>query len=462
MSAQTPTMPAASYAATETRTLMKLAGPLIVNNLSIAGMQFADAVMAGKLGATALAAVAVGSSVWFLFFMLLLGLMMAISPIASRLLGAGKQGLIGRYTRQGIYLAVALSIPVIILSETAVPTMLDVLGIDDSFRATTAAYVASIAWGAPGIFVFLALRFTNEGIGYTKPIMYTSLLALGCNVFLNWVFIYGKLGAPALGAVGCGVASAITMWVIMFVLGGYMLADPRYKKLEIFSRVAPVRPDVLKEIIVLGVPIAVTIVAEAGLFNAVSILMGTLGPDIAAAHQVAINFASTTFMIPMAIAAATTVRVGYRLGRDEPDNARRSGIIGIALCTVVMTASAAFLLLGRDLVVSMYTDDPTVTSIAISLLLMAAIFQIADGMQVGAAGALRGYKDTRLPMVMTTFAYWVVAFPLAWMAAKRWQLEPQYIWGGFVAGLVIAAVLLNARFWVLTRRPPPATAPVKG
>lgn len=439
------------YMLSESRELLKLAGPLIINNLSVAGMQFADAVMAGKLGAEALAAVAVGSSVWFLFFMVLLGLMMAISSIVSRHIGAGGDALVGRYTRQGVYLALILSLPVIACAQLLVPPLLELLGIDTAFRQTTADYVGAIAWGAPGIFVFLALRFTNEGIGHTKPIMYVSLLALASNVFLNWVFIYGKLGAPAMGAVGCGVASAITMWLIMFVLGGYMFADPRYKRLEIFSRVAPVRLDVLKEIIVLGVPIAVTITAEAGLFNAVSILMGTLGPNIAAAHQVAINFASTMFMVPMAIAAATTVRVGYRLGQERPGDARRSGLIGILFCTGFMTASATFLLLGRDLVVAMYTDDVAVTSIAISLLLMAAIFQVADGIQVGAAGALRGYKDTRLPMIMTTFAYWVVAFPLAYLAAVTWALEPHYIWGGFVAGLCIAAVLLGARFLVLSR-----------
>ncbi len=441
------------YTMMETGTLLKLAGPLIVNNLSIAGMQFADTVMAGRLGAEALAAVAVGSSVWFIGFMLLLGMQMAIAPIVARHMGAGDENLIGRYLRQGIYLGACASVPVILLAQFGVLPFLELIGIDPSFRETTADYVKAIAWGAPGIFIFLALRFTTEGIGHTKPIMYTSLLALVLNVFLNWVFIYGKLGAPALGAVGCGVASAITMWSIMFVLGGYMLYSKRYTGMELFSRVAPVRPEVLKEIVALGVPIAITITAEAGLFSAVSILMGTLGPTIAAGHQIAINFASTMFMVPLALSAATTVRVGYRLGRGEPENARKSGIIGLVVCTGFMAASAAFLLIARDLIVSMYTPDKAVQSIAISLLLMAAVFQIADGIQVGAAGALRGYKDTRLPMIMTMFAYWVIAFPLAYFAAVTFKLPPAWIWGGFVAGLTIAAVLLSVRFFWLSRQP---------
>jgi MATE family multidrug resistance protein len=159
--------------------------------------------------------------------------------------------------------------------------------------------VKAIVWGAPAIFVFLALRFTTEGIGLTRPIMYASLFSLACNVFLNWVFMFGHLGAPAMGAVGCGVASAITMWALMIVLVTYMMKSRRYEPLKIFSRVGPVRPEALREIIVLGVPIAITITAEAGLFNAVSILMGTRGAAIAAAHQIPLAYLATvTFKSP--------------------------------------------------------------------------------------------------------------------------------------------------------------------
>lgn len=435
----------------ESRSLWRLAAPLIVNNLAVAGMQFADAVMAGKLGATALAAVAVGSSVWFLFFMVALGLMMAISPIVARHIGADTPQYVGRYTRQGLLLALLLSLPVIVIAQTGIGWFLSVIGIDVAFRQTTAAYVSAIAWGAPAMFMFLALRFTNEGVAYTRPIMLTSLLALACNVLLNWIFIYGKLGMPKLGAVGCGVASAITMWVIFVVLLSYMRFSPRYRAYRLFELPGRWEFPVIKEILALGIPIAVTVTAEAGLFNAVSLLMGTLGAEVAAAHQVALNFASTTFMVPLAISAATTVRVGYWLGRGEPANAKTAGMMGIASCAGIMMVSASALLLASEQIVSLYTTDTAVQNVATSLLLMAAIFQVADGLQVGAAGALRGYKDTKLPMIMTTFAYWVVAFPLAFATAVIWRLDPHLIWGGFVAGLCLAALMLNFRFWALTR-----------
>ena len=435
----------------EVRALLRLAGPLIVNNLAIAGMQFADAVMAGRLGAEALAAVAVGGSVWFLGFTVMLGLMMAISPIAARHYGAGNPSLIGRYTRQGLWLSIVLGLSVFTFAQLFVEPALRFVSIAAEFRDLTVGYVRAIMFGAPAICAFLAFRFTTEGIGHTRPIMWASLFALVCNVFLNYVFIYGHFGAPALGAVGCGVASAITMWLIMIGLGAYVYLHPLYRPLEIFTRVAPIRIPVIKEIFSLGTPIALTITAEAGLFSAVSILMGTRGANIAAAHQIAINFAATMFMIPLALSSASTIRVGHALGAGNTAAARFGGATGIAMCAVFMTFTAVFLLVFRDAVVSLYTNDSDVQAIAISLLLMAAIFQVGDGVQIGAAGSLRGYKDTRVPMFINIFAYWFLAFPLAYVATITFRLEPQYTWAAFVLGLSVAAVLLTFRYARVSR-----------
>jgi MATE family multidrug resistance protein len=426
--------------------MLRLGGPLIVNYLAVAGMHFADAVMAGRLGADALAAVAVGASVWMLGFAFCLGLLMAISPIVARHFGAGRHDLIGRYARQGVYLGFVLGLPLIGLAQYAVEPLLTWIGIDAEFRDLTIGYVKSIMFGAPGIFIFLALRFTTEGLGHTRPIMFTSVIALSCNVFLNYVLMFGKFGAPALGVVGCGIASAITMWLVAGALALYMMLSPFYRRFDLFSRVAPLRLSVLREMVVLGVPIAITITAEAGLFGAVSILMGTRGVEITAAHQIAINFASTMFMVPVALISASTIRIGQLLGAGHLQGARLSGAVGIGLCALFMAVSALFLLVFRDTVVSWYTDDAAVRSIAISLLLMAAIFQVADGVQIGAAAALRGYKDTRIPMLVNMFAYWVLAFPLAFLAAITFKAPPNYTWAGFIVGLGTAAVLLSWRY----------------
>ena len=440
----------------QAKALLRLGGPLIVNNLAVAGMQFADAVMAGSIGAKELAAVAVGGSFWFLGFTACLGVLMAISPIVSRHFGARRFDLIGRYTRQGLYLAVLLGVPLLLIGQFAAAPLLATFGIDPEFRDLTVGYVGAITFGAPGIFAFLALRFTTEGVGHTRPIMYTSVFALICNVFLNYVLMFGHFGAPAM--VGCGWASAISMWVVMFTLAAYMILNPLYRKFHLFSRLAPLRLSAFREIFSLGVPIAITITAEAGLFSAVSILMGTRGTNITAAHQIALSFSSTTFMIPLALSAATTILVGQLLGSGRPREARLAGMTGIFLCALFMTFSAAFLLIFRDAVVSMYTSDPAVTGIAISLLLMAALFQIADGVQIGAAGALRGYKDTKMPMVINIFAYWVLAFPLAYLAAITYKAAPNFVWAGFIVGLGVAATLLTWRYNRLSRCSPQAAA----
>ncbi len=430
---------------------MRLGGPLIVNNLAVAGMHFADAVMAGSLGARELAAVAVGGSFWFLGFTLCLGILMAVSPIVSRHFGAGDYNLIGRYTRQGIYLAVLMGVALLLIGRFAAAPLLARFGIDPEFRELTVGYVGAIMYGAPGIFIFLALRFTMEGIGRTRPIMFTSMFSLSCNVFLNYVLMFGHFGAPALGVEGCGYASAITMWLVMLALAGHIILSRHYRKFHIFSRFGSLRLSAFKEIIYLGVPIAITITAEAGLFSAVSILIGTRGTEITAAHQIAINFSSTTFMVPLALSGATTVLVGQLIGAGKHREARICGSTGILLCAGFMTMSAAFLLVFRDAVVGLYSSDATVAGIAISLLLMAAIFQIADGVQIGAAGALRGYKDTGFPMVINIVAFWVLAFPLAYLAAITYQAPPNYIWAGFVVGLGSAAMLLTWRFRRLSR-----------
>lgn len=441
---------AAAYK-TQVKALLRLGGPLIVNNLAVAGMQFADAVMAGSIGARELAAVAVGGSFWFLGFALCLGILMAISPIVSRHYGAKRYDLIGRYTRQGLYLAVLMGVPLILIGQYAAEPLLEKFGIDPEFRALTVDYVGAIMLGAPGIFAFLALRFTIEGIGHTRPIMYTSIFALTCNVFLNYVLMFGHFGAPALGAVGCGYASAISMWLVMIALASHMILSPYYRRFHLFAKLAPLRLSAFREIFRLGVPIAVTITAEAGLFSAVSILMGTRGTEITAAHQIAISFSSTTFMVPLALSAATTVKVGQLIGAGQLRDARVCGAVGIFLCAGFMTFSAAFLLIFRDAVVGLYTNDVAVTGIAISLLLVAAVFQIADGIQIGAAGALRGYKDTAMPMLINIFAFWVLAFPLAYLAAITYKAPPNYVWAGFIVGLAVAATLLSWRYNRLSR-----------
>ncbi len=431
--------------------LLVLAGPLIANNLAAAGMGFADTVMAGRLGTTDLAAVAVGSSVWAVAFLFGLGVLMAMSPMAAHAVGGGRIGDVGIYTRQCLWLSQALAI-VVALLIAGIASLLDEIGVDAAIIPLSTRYLFAISWGLPAMYAYLSLRYMSEGVGWTRPIMYAAIISLVVNVFGNWVLMYGKFGFPALGAVGCGVASAIAMWVMLGVMVAYIALEPRYRQFRLTERFDPPRLEHLREFLGLGLPIGVSVISEAGLFSAVALLMGSLGATAVAAHQIAINYAATMFMVPLAFHSALTIRVGHTLGRGDPVVARRVGIIGICMCGLVMAASAMILLLFRDAIATFYTTDLGVRDLAVSLLAMAMIFQIFDGLQVGAAGALRGYKDTRIPMLLNFGSYWLVAFPLAWYLGVFADKGPVAVWIGLIAGLVLTAMTLNARFALVARR----------
>ena len=436
---------------TQSVSIARIGGPLIVNFLAVAGMGLADTVMSGRLGAEALAAVSVGHNTWMLVFSGCLGVLMALSPIIARHYGAGETNKIGRYTRHGMYLGFLLGLLILLIGRPLVEPFLTLIGIDTGFRDLTVDYVRALLFGAPGILMFIALRFTSEGIGYTRPIMFTSVFSLICNVFLNYVLMFGHFGAPALGVEGCAYASAITMWIVFFALSLYMTVSPKLKELKIFTRIGQFRPVLFREIVWLGIPISIMITAEIGLFSVVSILVGTRGVEITAAHQIAISYASSMFMVPLALSSATTVQVGHMLGAGRAADARTAGFAGIAMSALFMAISAIVLLVFRDQIIRFYTDDAGVIGIALSLLLVAAIFQVADGVQISAAAALRAYKDTAFPMAINIFAFWVVAFPLAYLAAITYRLPASQIWVAFIVGLGLAAVLLTWRFNRLSR-----------
>lgn len=434
---------------TELRRLLWMAAPLIANNLAIAGMGLADTLMSGRIGASAQAAVGVGSSVWMLFWLFTMGILMAISPIGATHIGAGRSQMIGRYARQGLWLAAVLSVATIaVMFWIAVPA-LAVIGIDPAFRDIAGDYLEVIVLGAPGGFAYLALRFTTEGLGWTGPIMAVSVTALVVNVIANYAFMFGHFGAPEMGAVGAAVGSAITMWYMFAAMLAIMLLSPRYRPYQIFRLGSGPQASALRDILALGLPIMVAIIAEVGLFSGVSLLMGMLSANIAAGHLIALNYASTMFMVPMGLNSAITALVGNAIGRGDVGLARFRGVLGIVCCAAFMCVSAAVLLLFRDTIVGWYTEVPEVYEVAISLLFVAAIFQISDGIQVGAAGALRGLHDTQVPMYLTTFSYWGIGFPLAWAAALPLAMSPAMIWVGFVAGLTVSAILLVSRFrWI--------------
>ena len=430
---------------------LALAGPLIVHNLALVGMSLTDTIMSGLLGANTLAAVAVGSNLWAPVFLFVLGVIMAQSPTAAHLYGAGRNRDIGRYARQMLWLSQLLGWGGFLLLRHLAPFM-RAIHIEAQIIPNASAYLDALAWGLPGLCLFLALRFTSEGIGHTRPMLAIALGALVVNAVLDYVLMYGKLGMPALGAAGCGYATATTQWLMFLALLAHIRRAALYRPLEVFARFEWPQWVPQRELLRLGVPIAIGIFMESSLFAGVGLMMGTLGTEIVAAHQIALNYASFVFMVPMSIALAISVRVGQALGRGDTRGARLAGFAGIGLCLCFEVLSALSMLLLPHWIVTVYTRDASVARIAVGLLYVGAIFQISDGLQTSAAGALRGYKDTRVPMIITVIAYWLVGFPLAWLFGIPLHLGPQMIWVGFIAGLTAAAALLMYRFVRLSRR----------
>jgi multidrug resistance protein, MATE family len=429
----------------EIRRTLILAGPLVVGQLTNFGMNFVDTVMAGRLGALDLGAIAVGSSIWAAGFLFVLGVLLAVSATVSQLDGAGRRKQAGEFTRQALWLSLALSL-MLFLAVRSSGALMGWIGVDDEVATLSLRYLQAISWGAPALCALLVLRFFSEGTGYTRPTMYIGVLGILVNIPLNYVLMFGKLGMPAMGAVGCGWATAIVFWLQLLVLVIWIGWRPRYRPYGLYERLSWPNRTEITALVRLGLPIGIMIFLEGGLFVGTALLIGTLGPLPVAAHQVAMNYAGLMYMVPVGLAGAITVRVGNAIGRGDPEGARRAGLVGMGIALVFGLTSATVMLAFPEWIVAMYTSDPEVVSLAVSLLFLAAIFQLADALQGSAAGALRGLKDSRIPMIYCVIAYWVIGLPLGGYLTFRAELGPAGMWIGIIVGLTIAALMLSTRF----------------
>jgi MATE family multidrug resistance protein len=439
------------------RAIVGLGVPLVVNNLAYAGITFADTVMAGHIGADALAAVAVGSNALLIQSLIGTGMMMALAPLVAHDYGAGRDRAAGGYLRQALWLALAMCVLPLAVALFA-NRIFTAVGTAASIIETATGYAHAVCFGVPAVFALQALSYTCEGLGRTRTIMLMTVTALPLNVLLNWVFMFGHLGAPALGAVGAGVASAITMWLSL----GFMvllMTRPSFARFVLFARFERPTAAQLRAILRLALPFTGALIAEGSLFIGATLLVSSLGATIVAAHQIALSYSLLTYMIPAAFHSATTVRVGHMLGGGQSAEARRAGLAGIALCTGVMVVSALVLVFARQPIARIYTDDPAVLEAAATLLLLAGLFQVSDGLQLGCTGALRGYQDARIPLAITVVSYWGVGFTLAWVFGIVRGGGAPGAWLGLIAGLTAAALLLALRFRVVSARAAPPARP---
>ncbi len=439
--------------ARELKDTLRLALPLVFGQLSAVGMNVIDALLAGHLDAHTLGAVAVGTSVWSLAIVTAIGVMMALPPSIAQLNGAGRREAIGPLFRQALWLAFVLGTALCLAVRFGGAALVAAIGVDPLLVPDVTGFLHAIAYGAPALTVFFALRGLGEGMGLSRPTMYFSLFGLILLGPIGYVLMYGAWGLPRLGALGSGIATAIVLWLQTLAFAVYVLRSRHYRELALLASFEKPDAHAIGDLLHIGVPMGVTLLMEAGLFVAVALIIGTLGTDVVAGHQVAINVASVTFMIPLGLAMATTVRVGHAVGRGDPQGVRDAGLVGFVLTLLTQSISASLMLLIPARIAALYTSDADVVALAAQLLVLAGFFQFSDGIQVTANGALRGLKDTRIPMVITLFAYWGVGMPVGWWLAFHHALGARGMWMGLIAGLSVAAALLSRRFWKLARIP---------
>lgn len=439
----------------EAAQLIKLATPVLIASVAQTGMGFVDTVMAGGVSATDMAAVSIASSIWLPTILFGIGLLMALVPVVAQLNGAGRQHKVPFEIQQGIAMALLLSVPTcLVLMQTE--NILNIMDVEAVMAQKTIGYMDAVMFAVPAFLLFQALRSLTDGMSLTKPAMIIGFIGLLLNIPLNWMFVYGKLGAPALGGVGCGVATAIVYWIMFALLLFYVITSQRLAKVNLFEQWH--KPDVKAQIKLfrLGFPVAAALFFEVTLFAVVALLVAPLGPLVVAAHQVAINFSSLVFMLPMSIGAATSIRVGHKLGESSVHGATVASRVGLLVAIILSLFTALLTLLFREQVSLLYTDNRAVIELAMQLLVLAAVYQVTDAIQVVAAGALRGYKDMAAIFNRTFIAYWILGLPMGYILAMTdWIVEPMGahgFWFGFIIGLSSAAVLLGLRLKWLHRQ----------
>jgi multidrug resistance protein, MATE family len=438
-----------TYRAT-TRGLLRLALPITTVQVGMMTMGVVDTAMVGRVGAADLAAVALGSMYFFLISIFGLGVLMALDPVVAQGAGARDHEAVARGVQRGLLLAVALGVIASLLHLPAAP-VLALLGQPDDVVPIAGTYVRALIPGILPFFVFSVFRQSLQALHHTRDLVIAIVLANLANVFCNWVLIFGKLGFPALGAQGAGYATSINRWFM--ALGLLAAAWPLLRPL-----LRPLRPEIwqrepLMRIVRIGLPIGLHHELEFGAFGVTALLMGTLGTIEMAAHQIALNIASLTFMVPLGVGAAAAVLVGQAVGRGDPGDARRAAAVSLGVGVAFMGTSAVVMLLFPRAIASLYTDLAPVLSLAATLIPIAGAFQVFDGTQVVSAGTLRGVGDTRVPMLIGLVGFWLIGLPVSIALAFHVGLGPLGLWWGLVAGLGAVAILLLLRVRARFRGP---------
>jgi MATE family multidrug resistance protein len=431
------------------RRLFVIAYPVMLSHLGHIAVGVADSMMVGQLGAVPLAAVSLANSVFVLALMFGIGISYGITPLVASADGKGQTKRIARLLKHSLLINMLFSVLLFVALMGVIP-FLYMLDQPEEVVSTASPYLWVVGASMLPFMFFQGYKQLIEGLGHTRQAMVITLIANFLNVGLNYLLIFGKLGFPEMGLVGAAWATLVSRIFMAAMMAGFFYKSRLFVA---YHRTAKgFKKKILKKLLSLGVPVGFQYVFEVGAFSAAAIMVGWIGANALAAHQIAINLASVSYMIASGFAAAATVRVGNMLGKRNMKGMREAGLTAFAMIVLLMIFFALAFVAGQYFFPSLYIDHQEVIDIAASLLIIAALFQLSDGIQVVGLGALRALEDVKIPMFITLIAYWVIGIPGGYVLAFYFEIGVQGIWWGLLVGLTVSAVFVSLRFHRLSRQ----------
>ncbi|WP_019673945.1 MATE family efflux transporter [Psychrobacter lutiphocae] len=420
--------------------------PILITQFSQAALGVVDAIMAGGVSALDLAAVSIGSGVWLPLFLLATGTLIATTPLIGEKIGQQRPQDVPHIAQQSIWAALMIGlIGLVVVSLT--PNILGAMGVPEDIQPKASMYLRFVAFGFPAIACYAVLRSYCEALSRPEPVTVISIIGLLINIPINYIFIHGLYGMPALGGAGCGLATACVLWINVILLATYLYfsKNKSFVATRFFHNFG--RPDKqqISKLFRLGVPIGISIFFEASLFSLASIVISPLGAIAVASHQVALAVTSQLFMVPMSVAMGLTIMVSNRFGEKNWFALRQVQTTGLIWAVMIALCSMLGVWLFRENLANAFTDNPQVKAQAMFLLLFAIAYQLVDSWQVNIAGILRGMQDTKIPMWITLFCYWLVALPLGTYLVRFTDTGAKGFWIALVTGLTLASILLTLR-----------------
>ncbi len=436
----------------KTKYMIKIVLPILITQVALYLMTFFDILMTSKYSIEHLAGVSIGSSLWVPVYTGLTGILLGITPIVAQLIGAKKHEDVRSFVQQGFYIAILLAFFVFIGIIVLIDPILNIIPLEVNVREVARKYLLMMCIGLIPLFLYSVLRSFIDALGKTRVSMFVTLLSAPINIALNYVLIYGKFGLPALGGVGAGLASSLTYWLILFITILIVKNNKPFADLRIFQCWTMPSLSKSKVLTKIGLPIGLSLFAETTIFSAVTIMMSVYSTAVISAHQVAMNFTSLLYMIPLSIAMGVTILVGHEVGAKKYQEAKVYSWLGVCTAVAFSFVSVSILIIFREAIAGIYTNDSEVINLAVQFFFFAALFQLSDAIQAPVQGALRGYKDVTITFIMAIISYWVIGLPTGYLLGTYTSYGPFGYWIGLIVGLTIGAITLGTRLVYLQKK----------